>query len=168
MSCVSCGRDLHDECQQQVPKDKKCCCQQETPSVSVFSTPKTGQNYKPDDEITVSAGRKRAAVLHEIDPERSCEWRWKKNCGGGQHPIIGCLAGLQEARHHGPIKNTSRNEVKNVHLICTNCHNRWHTLNDKDYDEEVNESLPHIPVPATIEECSNNEIKWKSGAYKSG
>jgi hypothetical protein len=112
------------------------------------------------------SGRKRAAVAHNINPDRSCEWRWKKNCGGGVYPIIGCLTGMQEHRHHGPVKNTARNEVSNVHLICTSCHNRWHTLNDPDYDETANELLPHNPTPATLKECTDNEIKWKSSKVK--
>lgn len=159
MGCLACGRELHGECIK-APEDKKCCCAQES-----SETPKRIGNYKPDDEIGVSAGRKRAAVQYAVNSEKHCEWRWKKECGGGKHPIIGCLGGMQEHRHHGPVKNTARNEPTNVHLICTPCHNRWHTLNDSDYDEAVAETLPHSPIPATLEECSNNEIKWKSGAY---
>jgi hypothetical protein len=161
MSCLPCGRDLHEECQQ-IPEGKKCCCTQNI----TMPQPREGNNYKSDDEIGVSAGRKRAAVAHSINPDRSCEWRWKKNCGGGVHPIIGCLTGMQEHRHHGPVKNTARNEVSNVHLICTSCHNRWHTLNDPDYDEASNELLPHNPTPATLKECTDNEIKWKSSKVK--
>lgn len=173
MSCVACGRDLHEECptyldsiqtEPPVGQLEKCCCKPEK-AVVVTSESRKGNNYKSDDEIGVSAGRKRAAVAYEIIPEKPCEWRWLKNCGGGKHPIIGCLGGLQEHRHHGPIKNTSHNEPENLHRICTNCHNRWHTLNDTDYDEEINSTLPHRPVPASLEECSDNEMKWKSGAF---
>jgi hypothetical protein len=164
MGCLACGRELHDECQK-APENKKCCCVQESVPFSQQAS-RQGKNYKADDEIGVSAGRKRAGTEYKIYPEKPCEWRWKKQCGGGKHPIIGCLGGLQEHRHHGPVKNTSRNEPTNVHLICTPCHNRWHTLNDPDYDEEVNETLPHNPIPATLEECSDNELKWKSGAHK--
>lgn len=162
MGCVSCGRDLHDECPKSI--ENKCCCRQNT-ETTVVST-KLGHNYKDDSEIGVSAGRKRAATLYEIHSEKPCEWRWKKNCGGGKHPIIGCLGGMQEARHHGPVKNTARNEQLNVHLICANCHNRWHTLNDPDYDEVANEELPHKPVPASLEECSDNELNWVSGKFR--
>lgn len=163
MGCVSCGRELHAECSR--VKDNKCCCRQEALAEAIQSS-KLGKNYKDDDDITVSAGRKRAGTRYEIIPEKPCAWRWQKNCGGGKHPIIGCLGGMQEHRHHGPVKNTSRNEPENVHLICTKCHNRWHTLNDEDYDEVTNDSLPHKPVPATLEECSNNEIDWTSGRFR--
>lgn len=184
MGCWACGRELHEECPKIKPEiqdnskgpadsesslpvdriDNKCCCLQKN-TLEVTSTRSTG-GYKADDEIGVSAGRKRAAVLHQIDPIRACEWRWKKNCGGGKYPIVGCLGGSQQHRHHGPVKNTARNESNNVHLICTNCHNRWHTLNDEDYDEQINNTLPHKPVPATLEECSQNEIEWKSKKVK--
>lgn len=160
MSCLACGRELHAECPH-ASENRVCCCTQETKEIT-----SSNKNYKADDEIGVSAGRKRAAVAHSIDPNRPCEWRWKKNCGGGKHPIIGCLGGMQEHRHHGPVKNTARNETSNVHLICTPCHNRWHTLNDPDYDELENDKLPHNPTPASLEECSDNEIQWKSGAYR--
>jgi len=162
MACIACARQLHDECLSERPVGQNCCCSEKAPVV--VSSPR--KNYKADDEITVSAGRKRAAVEHSIDPNRACEWKWKKNCGGGKYPIIGCIAGVQEHRHHGPVKNTARNESTNVHLICTNCHNRWHTLNDKNYDEELYSTLPHSPIPASLEECSENEIKWKAGQVK--
>lgn len=111
-----------------------------------------GRPRKEDNEITSSAGRKRAAVEYKIDSEEYCEWRGLANCGGGKHPIIGCLTGLQKHRHHGPIKNTSRNEEGNVHRICAKCHNRWHTANDGDYTEVDNESLPHNPRPMDIQD----------------
>jgi hypothetical protein len=164
VGCIACGRDLHEECGNK-PKDKPCCCVN-LPGATGTVTGRLGQNYKADDEIGTSAGRKRAAVAHKIgekDPNRHCEWRWKKNCGGGKKPIIGCIGGMQEHRHHGPVKNTARNETGNVHLICTSCHNRWHTLNDKIYNEEVYSTLPHKPLPATLEECYENEINWKAG-----
>jgi hypothetical protein len=164
MACVGCGRDLHEECLNP-PVGKKCCCVQVPVVISTEPTSRQGKNYKPDDELSVSGGRKRAGSEYKIYPEKPCDWRWKKNCGGGKYPIIGCLGGMQEHRHHGPVKNTARNEPTNVHLVCTPCHNRWHTLNDLDYQESINEDLPHSPVPATLEECSDNEIKWKSGYY---
>lgn len=164
MGCLACGRELHAECEN--TKDNRCCCRQEAAKSLEETSSKVGRNYKDDNEIGVSAGRKRAAVEYKIYPEKPCDWRWKKNCGGGKYPIIGCLGGMQEARHHGPVKNTSRNEPTNVHLICVNCHNRWHTLNDDDYDEAINEDLPHKPIPASLEECSENEIMWSSGKYR--
>lgn len=81
-----------------------------------------------------STGRKRAARLYPLNREQPCEWRGKVRMGGGDRPILGCLNGYQQARHHGPDKNTLNNEAGNVHRICHECHNRWHAANDPDYD----------------------------------
>lgn len=110
--------------------------------------------FKPDDEITTSAGRKRAAVLYPIDHTALCEWFRKANCGGGKYPIIGCNTGKQAHRHHGPVKDTTRNERKNVHLICVTCHNRWHEANDAFYSEEEYDQdiYKHNPREATVDE----------------
>lgn len=81
-----------------------------------------------------STGRKRAARLYPLNREQSCEWRGKVRMGGGDSPILGCLDGKQQARHHGPDKNTLNNDPGNVHRICHTCHNRWHASNDPDYD----------------------------------
>lgn len=91
--------------------------------------------YKDDSALRdqQSTGRKRAARMYPIVETDLCEWASKKNCGGGKFPIVGCLANLQQARHHGPDKNTLNNERGNVHRICHSCHNRWHTLNDEGY-----------------------------------
>lgn len=107
-----------------------------------------------------STGRKRAAVMYPLDPTAPCEWQGKKNCGGGEFPITGCESNLQEARHHGPDKNTLNNEPGNVHRICPTCHNRWHTLNDPDYKwGDVYES--HSPIPATAEDMKASVDFWK-------
>lgn len=84
----------------------------------------------------------------------------KKNAGGGKIPIVGCLDGMQQARHHGPDKNTLNNERGNVHRICHTCHNRWHTLNDPDYIIEQHSMLRHTPIPATAEDIGMNEVFW--------
>lgn len=88
-----------------------------------------------------------------------CEWSMKKNCGGGEFPIVGCHDGKQQARHHGPDKNTLNNERGNVHRICHSCHNRWHTLNDPNY---VWGSVypQHNPETCGIEEIALNELYW--------
>lgn len=110
-----------------------------------------------------STGRKRAAVLYPLDKESACEWQGKKNCGGGRVPITGCTHGKQVARHHGPVKDTTRNQIGNVHRICTRCHNHWHELNDLIYDEREYGMLPHDPVEATPEELVEDEMKWITG-----
>src|SRR5690606_16115124 len=78
-------------------------------------------------------------------------------------PIVGCLDGLQVARHHGPVKNTTRNHLGNVHRICTACHNHWHELNDLVYDEREYGMLPHDPEEATREEIIMNQVEWVTG-----
>ncbi len=110
---------------------------------------------KRDDELKDphSTGRKRAAILFPLDKDEPCEWRSKAYCGGGKYPIIGCLAGFQENRHHGPDKNTLKNEEGNVHRICDDCHNIWHSQNDPTYDS-YNAKLKHEPRGATPHEIS--------------
>lgn len=120
------------------------------------------RTYK--DESTLvdqqSTGRKRAAKMYPLDETALCEWAMKKNAGGGKFPITGCLNGLQQARHHGPSKNTLDNYKGNVHRICHQCHNRWHTLNDEGYIwGGVYE--PHAPREATILDIASNEEFWE-------
>lgn len=102
-----------------------------------------------------------------------CEWAWQKNCGGGVTPIVGCPGYAAEAIHHGPDKNTMKNVKGNVHRICSECHNRWHGLNDPAYgprptfeDGGVDASVPfvppvpyteHDPQPATDDEVFDEE-----------
>lgn len=151
MSCMPCARDLHSECVMPT-EEGDCCCSLHPAAIALVESVKRGRPLKADDEITISAGRKRLAELYPNIEGRICEWRWKADCGGGKHPILGCISGMQEHRHHGPVKNTSRNEPTNTHLICTPCHNAWHGANDGDYDEVANELLPHKPRPMTAEE----------------
>lgn len=106
-----------------------------------------------------STGRKRAAEMYPLKREDPCEWKMKKNVGGGQHPIIGCINGLQQARHHGPDKNTLNNDKGNVHRICHNCHNRWHTMNDEGYAWGTIQN-EHAPVEASGAEIGQNELYW--------
>jgi hypothetical protein len=159
MACLGCGRGFHWECESRTSEEKCCCINDQQPTGAI--TPLAGfteavikskHGYKEDDDIGESAGRKRAAVLFEIVPDEPCEWRLLADCGGGQYPIIGCLTGKQENRHHGPDKKTSNNEEDNVHLICSNCHNTWHAKNDGFYDRDKFRLLKHSPRPATPEE----------------
>lgn len=120
------------------------------------------QTYKDDSTLRdqQSTGRKRAARWYPLDETALCEWAGKTNCGGGSHPITGCLGNLQQARHHGPDKNTLNNEKGNVHRICHTCHNRWHTLNDPDYVWNAVQDL-HEPKLATPEDIIENEKFWE-------
>lgn len=135
--CVSCARGFYEECGHAPPIELP----------QVLGIEKRHGNVKDDSEVTISAGRKRAAKAYLVDPTMDCEWRGLANCGGGVHPIIGCINGIQRHRHHGPVKNTTHNERTNIHLICARCHNTWHAKNDPDYIEDVNEVLPHAPIP---------------------
>ena len=96
-----------------------------------------------------SSGRKDAAKRFPLVPDAPCEWANKANCGGGTTPILGCIEGKQQARHHGPDKNVQNNEEGNVHRICHYCHYRWHAKNDKDYDWNAGIYPPHDPRPFT-------------------
>lgn len=178
--CLPCARELHEECMSLEPVPDglieealkngppwPCCCktkenEEDTPIFTeVAAGPpstdnkKLGRPPKPADQISVSAGRKRAAELYndQMGDKWPCEWRFMANCGGGAKPIFGCVNGTREAIHHGPVKDTWRNERTNINLICTTCHNRWHTANDPIYDKEVYESLPKNARPMTVAEA---------------
>ena len=143
MACTSCGRGFHSECEKGCEE-----CHGETDRVvKTFTSRGVGQPLKDPDKVTdpYSTGRKRAAIQYPLFKTNPCEWRGKNNCGGGSQPIIGCVKGLQQARHHGPVKNPLENKPGNVHRICTACHNRWHAANDSIYDEETYKGLPHNP-----------------------
>jgi hypothetical protein len=120
------------------------------------------RTYKDDSALRdqQSTGRKRAARAYPMDETAVCEWSMQNNCGGGKFPITGCAGNLQQARHHGPDKNTLNNEKGNVHRICHTCHNRWHTLNDPNY---VWGGLydAHAPVIATAESLLASDVFWK-------
>lgn len=99
-----------------------------------------------------STGRKRAARLYPLNPDADCEWKGLSECGGGTRPIVGCVSGKQQARHHGPDKSTSNNDEGNVHRICHRCHNRWHAANNKEYDWTSTTVKRHSPRRHTAEE----------------
>jgi hypothetical protein len=152
---------LHDEC---FNHHTICGCFSSSRSQDTGDVPRNirGGPTKSDEEVTdpKSTGRKRAAVLYPIEEGMVCEWSKLKFAGGGKHPIIGCLGRPASDRHHGPNKDTLRNELGNVHRICDYCHNRWHAANDPDYDPE-GPFTPHDPnTLATLEEIADNEIYW--------
>lgn len=171
MVCVMCRQKLHASC-----RETSCDCSQASheieldPSPTEESTEPNGderlslgnrrsgnsgtRRYKRDAVLKdqQSTGRKRAARLFPLDREASCEWSGMANCGGGLYPIVGCVTGLQESRHHGPDKSTSNNEVGNVHRICHRCHNRWHAANNAEYDWNSTTVKSHKPRPQTDEE----------------
>ncbi len=144
-----------------------CCCSQNPPVAEEIEddegeTRASYRTYKRDSTLKdqQSTGRKRAARLYPLNEEKPCEWQGLRFAGGGRFPIIGCRDGKQQARHHGPDKNTLNNDKGNVHRICVFCHNRWHTLNDSGYTPE-DSKLKHDPVTiATVEELVADIAFW--------
>lgn len=170
MACINCSDGLHWECIKM--SNEACCCNN-----SETLAPVAEEDVIDDDEIRdkfrtykregtlkdqQSTGRKRAAKLYPLNPDAPCEWRGCKFAGGGPLPIVGCNSGTQQARHHGPDKNTLNNDEGNVHRICHRCHNRWHTKNDPVY--VPGEAYPaHDSVTqATIQEIMESEVYWAS------
>ncbi len=161
MACIACGRDFHEEC------DTDCYdCHEhelEVASEALVGKGRREGPYKSDDEVTdiTSTGRKRAAKMYGnlMDKTLPCEWRGKKNVGGGI-PIIGCVNGFRQDIHHGPDKTTTNNSRENIHLICKKCHKRWHYTNDAVYEKEKYIQTKHEPVDATRKELYDYELKW--------
>lgn len=136
-----------------------------------------------------STGRKRAVIALPILTGMVCQWAGLKWAGGGPHPIVGCsgstLAEVKKhddlpdgidsrgERHHGPNKAVLDNSVGvNLHGICSDCHHRWHVLNDPSYEgtrpDAEFEWLPSEPywshdpyTKATNEERYLSEKWWE-------
>lgn len=184
-NCLPCEVGYHQECANlytdSVDLDADsievffvCCCG------DTQETVRTTRAHKADEELrdVESTGRKRAAQVKPILPGDICEWAWLKFAGGGVKPIIGCAGNPAQNIHHGPDKSTLNNDPDtNLHKICAECHNRWHTLNDKFYGERPpggaaflplkEECLPHDNVTkATDFEVKSNDVLWAAGAMK--
>lgn len=144
-SCFPCIRGLHDACK----GPELCSCDHQTKSDPVVTEAENGESdssqeqqrirrNKPDSAVKdqQSTGRKRAAKQYPLDREAKCEFHDASPSnpkGGGSKPITFGCTNLQEARHHGPDKNTLNNEPGNVHRICHYHHNNWHAANDPTY-----------------------------------
>ena len=176
MSCLSCGRMLHDECVDTV--NSICCCRRE----SVHESSPTGNGNSGDSgmpkasrgrplknaadiEDPHSTWRRRASVEFPLDKEQPCEWLGLKNVGGGKYPIVGCVAGKQSSIHHGPVKITigftdedgtpfDFNREGNLHKVCGRCHNLWHHWNDAPYDASEWSKYPNSPEEASTHELA--------------
>ncbi len=159
MACTACGRDFHEECEMYDCYE----CHEKAVAIATEKITGVSTRVKPDELVTdvLSTGRKRAAKLYGPEMEKTlpCEWRGKKNVGGGI-PIIGCINGFRQDIHHGPDKNTLNNQRENVHLICKKCHKRWHYTNDSHYNRDTYITTKHEPVDATHKELYDNELKW--------
>lgn len=158
--CLSCMRGFYNECRGGDCSGSEISSEPDTSRLHLIDSPRiTERDEEKDDEDATkqkrfrrtkpdsalkdqqSTGRKRAARLYPLRREENCEWQGQLRKGGGDNPITGCVDGLQQARHHGPDKNTLNNDEGNVHRICHACHNRWHAKNDPDYDP--NKPLKH-------------------------
>lgn len=161
MGCIDCGSGLHRVC------GNPCCCSKNPPVAEEVEdeTPERryiSRTYKREGTLKdqQSTGRKRAAQLYPLTETDPCEWLGLKFAGGGKFPIVGCNSGIQQARHHGPDKNTLNNDEGNVHRICHKCHNRWHTRNDPEYEPGSSQRPHDSRTLATTEEIMNNELYW--------
>lgn len=129
---------------------------------------RTRERTKNDQQLKDphSTGRKRAVTLHgHADSTQPCEWQGKANCGGGRFPILGCVSGVQENLHHGPDKNTLNNERSNIHKICSQCHNRWHTLNDPGYEPDGHHESHSPREPERADVLEDNK-RWQNRTVK--
>lgn len=173
MACLNCSDGLHWECINMT--GEACCCNGETSTPvaeeDIEDERDSRRNHRTNKRDKTlkdqqSTGRKRAAVLYPLDRDAPCEWLGLKFAGGGHYPIVGCNGGLQQARHHGPDKNTLNNDEGNVHRICHKCHNRWHTRNDGSYvPGEIGKFHDRLSK-ATIEEIALSEVYWVTTKVK--
>lgn len=160
---------MHWECLS--PVDDLCCCDD---VISFTGEPKQGYKEATDMKDPISTGRKRAAIAKPIEDGMVCEWAGLLYAGGGVEPVIGCNGNPATNIHHGPDKDVLNNVDANLHRICANCHNRWHTLNDVYYGVRPTPGTPFIPlIPfvckphdsdtvADIKQVFQNEMNWSN------
>jgi len=176
MSCLACVAEIHTECLK--PDGVYCCCpplQDEfipTGKLMLEQAGRSGGYKQANDMIDpLSTGRKRAAELKPIKEGMLCEWSGLAKAGGGVYPIIGCLDSPARHIHHGPDKNTTNNDEGNLHRVCSKCHNRWHSLNDRFYGNRPPAGYPFVPpqhvsythdgeTKASVEKTLAHELWW--------
>lgn len=101
------------------------------PVADPFGTAKPDKKEYKD---ALAAGRKYALRKYAPEPGQICDWAWSINCGGGVVPITGCTGREAKHVHHGPDKSTINNDrATNISVICTHCHNLWHSKNNEYY-----------------------------------
>jgi hypothetical protein len=122
-----------------------------------------------------STGRKAIDDLYPIQPGQICDWAWKRGCGGGVVPILGCPGHPASDLHHGPDKNTLNNakvsrgigRLENAWAICSFCHNDFHAKNDAyypPYDRVAQQAQPWLPqypegfTPFVMEDADPDEV----------
>lgn len=152
-NCIACEAGAHWECFD--PEDLEgslvCCCTVLVTTITAEGESKRGGPLKDATEMRdpKSTGRKRAAQIKPITEGMVCEWAQLARAGGGVIPIIGCMGNDAKHIHHGPDKDTTNNSDENLHRVCHDCHNRWHTLNDPFYGERPAAGTPFIPLKET-------------------
>ena len=198
MACVSCRIQLCYSCYEPDENDE-CCCKGNH-GEEVFENIFVGKPVEPKEHVeliekrlpgrprlppeetkdALRAGRLRAGRAIKIPPGTICQWAGLKFAGGGIRPITGCIGRPAGARHHGPDKSTYDNEIGvNLHLICHQCHNRWHALNDEFYDKRPTDGSTYLPRPdagknhfhdpnstATVAEQAEWELYWQTPKAK--
>ena len=166
-ACQPCALGYHWECVQPIEGASDtlgylCCC---TAEAQLRGIPASDDEDFTERAITnnLTTGRKRAGRLAPILTGMICEWSQLRYAGGGIVPIVGCNgnvlakvkrgADLPEGTdsrgelHHGPDKTTLNNGPLNLHRICSDCHHRWHALNDDFYPEDrPGPEEPWLPV----------------------
>lgn len=123
-----------------------------------------------------STGRHRQAKMYPISIGQVCEWAGLKGMlGGGVEVMVGCVNNPATDLHHGPDKNTLNNEKasfgvgvqENTHIICSECHNMRHALDDAHYptyDRVADQAKPWLPIypagwePVETVEASTDEL----------
>lgn len=186
--CIYCNSDIHFLCVQ--PSETLDCCCVENPDAFVAPDDaidyalsehkKLGAPFKaPEDMKNILAtGRKRSIEAKPIYEGDICEWSELLKAGGGRYPIIGCERVLATDVHHGPDKSVLNNDLSNLHKLCKRCHNRWHSLNDPEFDPVerpglgatwvIPNALPHDPdTKATEEDRISNDLWWSIRRDKS-
>lgn len=192
-ACQPCALGYHWECASPVEGHEGtpnyfCCCTLEA------RLEKGVYREAEDDEREITnnltTGRKRAGRLVPIMTGMVCEWSHLRYAGGGIMPIVGCdgnkLAKVKRGAdlppgidsrgelHHGPDKATLNNAPgSNLHRICSECHHRWHALNDRYYDkvrpaadqpwvpeEQYGRVWPHDPISLATEEQMDTSEEW--------
>lgn len=136
VSCTYCNVDMHELC---FVSEGVCCCGGKGFTGDLEAIIRKPRGHQPGEALrdVLSTGRHRAAVAipdtyFATEPE--CAWARLAKAGGGPRPIIGCPGNIATDRHHGPDKSVLNNELGiNLHAICSWCHNRWHSVNDKFY-----------------------------------
>lgn len=164
MGCIYCAQDEHFMCRE----EGECCCHDTTKetltlrdAIKQLTEPKRTKEDKPvtpgkpgrkvmteNMKDALSTGRKRAAELYGIAPGQLCAWAWRKRCGGGVYPIIGCSGRKAAHIHHGPDKSVVNNSPDNISVVCSHCHNLWHSRNDEFYPgKRPDDGSSWLPIP---------------------